>query len=153
VKVKLFPGEKMKALKTIIEAGRIFDLKKIVHKRRAMGLADHRNIVTGTFLAIPEEAPAHKQGLGPVPLENDSEDVRATEKELQDKVRGIDLKCFIEQETGQIHRIVHFEGLDFIFLERNGFKRISGCGPMQTKKQNPSKEEIRFAGVQREAGT
>ena len=135
----------MKALKTVIEAGRMFDLEKIIDQGRAVGLADHRNVIKGTFLAVSKQTPSYKKRFVIITLENNSQDVRAAEKELQDKVRRIDLKGFVEGKACQIHRIVYFGGLDFVFLERNGFKRKSRCGLMQTKQQNPSKEEARFA--------
>ncbi len=135
----------MKALKMVIEPVWMFDLKKIISQGRAMALGDHRNIIKRTFLAVSKQTPSYKKRFVKITLENNSQDVRAAEKELQDKVRRIDLKGFVEGKACQIHRIGYFGGLDFVFLERNGFKRISRCGLMQTQQQNPSKEEARFA--------
>lgn len=51
----------MKALKTVIEAGRMFDLKKIIDPGRAVGLADHRNVIKGTFLAVSKQTPPYEK--------------------------------------------------------------------------------------------
>jgi len=129
----------------VIEPGWMFDLEKIISQGRAVALGDHRNIIKRTFLAVSKQTPSYKKRFVKITLENNSQDVRAAEKELQDKVRRIDLKGFVEGKACQIHRIGYFGGLDFVFLERNGFKGISRCGLMQTQQQNPSKEEARFA--------
>lgn len=131
----------------------MIDLKKIINQGRAVGFGDHRNIIKRTFRAVSKQTPPYKKGFVKITLKKNCQDVRAVEKELQDKVRGIDLKCFVELETGQIHWIVYFGGLDYVFLERNGFKRISRCGLIKTKKQNPGQEETRFAGIRGEVGT
>ncbi len=61
VRPGLFSGGKMKALKTVIEAGRMFDLEKIIDQRRAVGLADHRNVIKRTFLAVSKQTPPYEK--------------------------------------------------------------------------------------------
>ncbi len=51
----------MKTLKTVIEAVRMFDLKKIIDPGRAVGLADHRNVIKRTFLAVSEQTPPYEK--------------------------------------------------------------------------------------------
>jgi len=47
----------MQALEMIIQAGWKLGLKKTTHQGRAMGLADDRNVIKRTFLAVSEETP------------------------------------------------------------------------------------------------
>ncbi len=51
----------MKALKTVIEAGRMFDLEKIIDQGRAVGLTDHRNVIKRTFLAVSKKTPPYEK--------------------------------------------------------------------------------------------
>ncbi len=68
VRPGLLSGGKMKALKTVIEAGRMFDLKKIIDQGRAVGIGDHRNIIIRTFLAVSKQTPPYKQGFVKITL-------------------------------------------------------------------------------------
>lgn len=112
----------------IIQAGGKLDFKKTVCQRRTVGLADDRYIIKGVFLAVSKETPPYEQGFVQITLEDDSKYVRATEKELQNKVRRIDLKRFIDRKSGQIYGIIHLYRQGFILLEGNVFKRIGGSG-------------------------
>ncbi len=58
---KLVSGKKMQALEMIIQAGWKLGLKKTIHQGRAMGLADDRNVIKRTFLAVSEETPPYEK--------------------------------------------------------------------------------------------
>ena len=70
----------------VIEPVWMIDMKKIISQGRAMALGDHRNIIIRTFLAVSKQTPSYKKRFVNITLENNSQDVRAAEKELQDKV-------------------------------------------------------------------
>ena len=108
---------KMEPLKTIVEAWRMFDLKKAAGQGRAVRFGNHRYEIVGAFLTVPEKTPSHEQGFLQVAFKDDTQNFRPAEEKLQDESLGFHLKGLIQRQARQIHGIGHHDGCGFISFE------------------------------------
>ena len=115
-KVESVTSVKMQTLEMVVQPGRKLGFKKAICQRRPMGLGNNRSKIKLTFLAVSKETPPDEKWLVQISFEDDPKDIWAAKKKLQDKIRGINLKRFVEREPGQIHGILHLGGLGFVFF-------------------------------------